>query len=194
MSTRNEFLSALKGSWATETYDMPEMALPQPSADNRVAQFIEMCRFVGGDAIELKAGEDINALIATRYPDAKKIASNLDEVTLAGINPDGIDDPHLLAELDLSVVRGEIGVAENGCVWIPQRVRQKVIYFIPDVLMIVLDKQKIVATMHDAYHHLSRKTDYAFGVFISGPSKTADIEQSLVIGAHGAKEEVVILV
>jgi L-lactate dehydrogenase complex protein LldG len=47
--------------------------------------------------------------------------------------------------------------------------------------------------MHQAYEQIS-SADYGFGVFLAGPSKTADIEQSLVLGAHGARGLVVFLV
>lgn len=193
MSTRDEFMSSLKRALHEEKYEMPEMELFPANDEDLIGQFLEISSFVGGKAVELNEGEDINTLISALYPDAEKIASNLSGVTVATINPDDVDDPHMLDGLDLSVIEGEIGVAENGCVWIPQQVRQKVIYFIPEYLVIVLEKQKIVATMHDAYRRISERIDYEFGVFISGPSKTADIEQALVVGAHGAKGVTIIL-
>lgn len=199
MSTRNEFISRLKGRFP-ESYEMPDLTPVTTDvedvagqSDDVVRRFIDISSFVGGKAVELKEGEDVNVLISTIYPEAKHIASNIPGLTVASVNPDQVDDPHALDHLDLSVIEGEIGVAENGGIWIPQQVRRKVIYFISEYLVILLDKQKIVATMHDAYEQISNRADYDFGVFISGPSKTADIEQSLVIGAHGARGVTVIL-
>ena len=50
----------------------------------------------------------------------------------------------------------------------------------------------MIDTMHDAMKLVSLD-DIAYGAFISGPSKTADIEQALVMGAHGAMRATVIL-
>jgi L-lactate dehydrogenase complex protein LldG len=174
-------------------YDMPEISVEAIRFDNPVVEFMEISRFVGGDAVLLNKGEDINSLIRGLYPDAGTIASNLPEITIASLNPDETDDPHNLNGVELAIVKGELGVAENGCVWIPQNVKQKALYFITENLVIVLDKNKIVNNMHEAYEYIAGN-DYGFGVFISGPSKTADIEQALVMGAHGAKSVRVILV
>jgi L-lactate dehydrogenase complex protein LldG len=172
---------------------MPEITVEAVKFDDPVAGFLEISRFVGGDAVVLNEGDDINALIRSLYPDAEKIASNLPEITIASFNPDETDDPHNLNGVELAIVKGELGVAENGCVWIPQNVRQKALYFISENLVIILDKNKIVNNMHEAYEYVAGNGDYGFGVFISGPSKTADIEQALVIGAHGAKSVRVII-
>ena len=48
----------------------------------------------------------------------------------------------------------------------------------------VVDERDLVANMHEAYDLINVNED-GYGAFIAGPSKTADIEQSLVIGAHG---------
>ena len=191
MSTREDIIRKLN-QHSVIRYEMPEINLDAITYSDKVNQFLEISQFVGGSACLLKEGEDINALIRSLYPDAIQIASNLPEISIATINPDEVEDPHLLDNLDVSVIEGEIGVAENGCVWIPQQVRQKVIYFISEYLVILLDRDKLVSTMHEAYNQIKDK-EYGFGVFISGPSKTADIEQALVVGAHGARGVTVIL-
>jgi len=83
-------------------------------------------------------------------------------------------------------------VAENACVWIPQNVVHKALYFIAEEMVILLDKEKLLNNMHEAYEQISF-SDRGFGLFISGPSKTADIEQALVIGAQSVKGLTVIL-
>ena len=143
-------------------------------------------------AVVLGEGEDVNAVIRRTYPDAMRIASVLPDISCATFNPDNLDDPKELDGTDVAVVKGEIGVAENGAIWIPQAVKYKAIYFISEKLVILLDRNKIVDTMYDAYRELDGQ-EYQFGTFISGPSKTADIEQALVMGAHGARDVLVIL-
>lgn len=192
MSSKDAILDNIKRNIRTE-YDMPDIdSIIGINYPDRVLQFTEISKGVGGNALLLQPDSDINQVIKSLYPDAKVIASNLPEITIATVNPDNIADPHKMNGTDLSIIEGEIGVAENGCVWIPQNVKHKVAYFIAEYLVIVLDRNKIVNNMHEAYEKL-QFSDKGFGVFISGPSKTADIEQALVVGAHGARGVTVIL-
>lgn len=194
MSSKEAILSNIKRNIGTTTYDMPDTDNIQGIGYNdRITQFIEISRQVGGDAILLSPGDNINEVLRSLYPDAERIASNLSEVAIANVQPDETDTPHLLNGTDLAVIRGEIGIAENGCVWIPQNVTHRVLYFIAEYVVIMLDRKNIVNNMHEAYDRIG-PNDSSFGVFISGPSKTADIEQALVIGAHGARGLTVLLV
>ncbi len=69
----------------------------------------------------------------------------------------------------------------------------RVLPFIAQSLVTIIHKSSIVATMHDAYHNIGDK-EYDFATFIAGPSKTADIEQSLVLGAHGPKTMTIFII
>jgi len=191
MDSKNEILTDIKRH-ITDRYAMPDMNIKGIEYADKIEQFIETCKAVGGEAILLKKGDDLNEVIKGLYKEAGTIASDLPEITIATVNPDKVSDPHDLNGTDLAVIKGEIGVAENGCVWIPQNVKERVIYFISEYLIIILNKENIVNTMHEAYDKLNFN-NLGFGVFISGPSKTADIEQALVVGAHGAKGVTVIL-
>lgn len=135
----------------------------------------------------------IASIVRRTYPEARRIASNLPEAaSCATFNPDELEDPRDLAGTDVAIVRGAFGVVENGAVWIPRAFRHKAMLFIPEALVILLDRKQIVCNMHEAYAREDFDT-YDFGSFIAGPSKTADIEQALVIGAHGARDVTVIL-
>lgn len=192
MSSKEEILSSIRKHTQIR-YDRPDVAAVRClSYPDKIGQFCAISRAVGGAAVVLGEGEDVNTLIRNAYPDAIRIASVLPDISCATFNPDNLDDPKELDGTDVAVLKGEIGVAENGAVWIPQTMKHKAMCFIPEKLVILLDRSKIVDTMCDAYRKLNGQT-YGFGVFISGPSKTADIEQALVIGAHGACDVLVVL-
>ncbi|MEJ7589840.1 MAG: LUD domain-containing protein, partial [Ferruginibacter sp.] len=91
-------------------------------------------------------------------------------------------------------IQATIGVAENGAVWIYEsQMKNRLLPFICQHLVIYLDVKNIVPTMHEAYELIDVAKE-GYGVFLAGPSKTADIEQSLVIGAHGARSLLVYLI
>lgn len=97
------------------------------------------------------------------------------------------------SDLDLAILEGQIGTAENGAIWLDDsNLDLRAIPFITQHLIIVLEKKNLVENLHQAYDKLENNKS-GFGVFIAGPSKTADIEQSLVIGAHGAMSLSVVL-
>jgi len=97
-------------------------------------------------------------------------------------------------DVQVAVVRGELGVAENGAVWVDaSRLRHRGLLFLAESLVLVVDGKNIVPDMESAYARIDFGPVRS-GYFISGPSKTADIEQCLVIGAHGARSLVVIVI
>ena len=97
-------------------------------------------------------------------------------------------DPHALHALDVLACTASLGVAENGAVWIATSdLMHRAALFLAERVVIVLPGDAIVATLHDAYDRLDVRAT-SFGTFVAGPSKTADIEQAMVIGAHGPKE------
>jgi L-lactate dehydrogenase complex protein LldG len=100
----------------------------------------------------------------------------------------------MLEPVHKAYIKASIGVAENGAVWIKEsQMINRLLPFICQHLVIVLEKEQIVSTMHHAYQQINTFEE-GFGVFLAGPSKTADIEQSLVIGAHGARSLTVYLI
>ena len=197
MSARENILKRLRDN-TRETYDMPAMNGLNPiTFANPVAEFVAKTTTTAGARIlEMKDGDNLNDLVRQAYPDAKIIASNLTDVD-AQLNPDMVDDARELMTADVGVVEGTIGVAENACIWIPQQTKEKSVCFAVQQLVIVLRRDAIVNNMHEAYSRIADSNDYfkkyPFGTFISGPSKTADIESALVYGAQAARGVTVIL-
>ena len=194
MSSKEDILKKYRAN-IREKFEMPDLSdIKAITYPDPLLQFMNMTKSVGGNAIEVESGRDVNELIRELYPDAKEIASNLPEITIATRNPDDVGRARDLNGTDVGIIRGEFGVAENACVWIPQTMKEKAICFISENLVILLPKSQIVNNMHEAYKRIKFDETYdGYGTFISGPSKTADIAQVLVMGAQAARSATVLL-
>ena len=192
MNRKEEILSRIRAG-VKERYDMPALDDIQGiTYPDTLTQFVQMSEAVGGKVIEPAPGEELNALVRRLFPDAVEIASNLPEVTIATRNPDTAGSAQALDGTDVGIIRGEFGVAENGCIWVPQTMKEKAVCFISEHLAILLPKNRIVNNMHEAYRQVSFNS-YGYGTFISGPSKTADIAQVLVMGAQASRSVTIVL-
>ncbi len=196
--SKQQILDALRRH-TRETYEMPDLSRLTPiTYADPVAEFKQKTTTIAGaKLIEMQEGDDLNAIVCQAYPEARVIASNLPGVE-AQLNPDTVGEAQELACVDVGVIRGDIGVAENACIWVPQTMKERAICFASEQLVIVLYADDIVNNMHEAYARISASSDYfrqyKFGTFISGPSKTADIEGALVYGAQAARGVTVVLV
>lgn len=145
-----------------------------------------------------KNGAEVHLII-----DSSSVQDYIDDHYPSAIGFRNPDDFKLYAEgiqkeefekIDAVILEGQFGVSENGAIWFDEsNFSKRILPFIINKLIAILGKDEILETMHEAYEKIEG-INTGFGVFISGPSKTADIEQSLVLGAHGAKEFIVILV
>lgn len=167
----------------------PLPTVPQFDGDNSVERFTEVLQSIGGQIVRVPAGQPLAEVVQRLFPKAGPLASPLLPAT---ISIDEQTPTAVLDTVDVAVLGGILGVAENACIWLPEaNMMHRALPLITQHLVLVLSRQSIVATMHQAYARVQDVGGY--GMFIAGPSKTADIEQSLVIGAHGARSLTVLL-
>jgi L-lactate dehydrogenase complex protein LldG len=195
MTGRESILAALRRA-APPASPLPE-APPAICYPDLERQFAEALIGVGGKLVRVRDLAELNAELAKLEPYARagQIASLVPGVGRPNVNPDALKEPHQLEGLDVAIIAGDLGVAENGAVWVPGEALgpHRAIFVVAQHLVLVVPAAQIVHTMHQAYERI-RLERPGYGLFISGPSKTADIEQALVIGAHGARSCTVFLV
>jgi L-lactate dehydrogenase complex protein LldG len=149
----------------------------------------------GGTLALAPAGERLAATLAALpvYRAARRVVSTIPGLPGALLASAAPADPRALDGLDLAVVPGAFGVAENGAVWVDAgALPERALLWLAEHLVLVVHADALVADLHEAYARL-RFDGPGFGVFVAGPSKTADIEQALVIGAQGPRSTTVVL-
>ena len=194
--TRRLILDRLRKHAIAGDTSYPAYSHPHAGISDLRRSFQSVIESVGGECryvADLEAARKVisGSEILTA---AKTICSHVKEVAEGNFDAEAKSDAHQCADVDLTIVRGELGVAENGAVWVnADPLRHRALLFLSENLILVIEGRDIVPDMESAYARIDF-TRLRSGYFISGPSKTADIEQSLVIGAHGAKSLLVLVV
>lgn len=193
MSSRDKILSAIAAN-QPQSSGLPDLGFLKGDGINAVEKFIETLTNIGGKVINIAGLDEVTAYAKLNTGSTHRVVNLVQELSDAlGTMPNIADLPHALQDVELAILRADLGVAENGAIWLNEsRLGQRVTPFICQHLAVVLNKDSIVPTMHEAYQKIGDEK-YGFATFIAGPSKTADIEQSLVLGAHGSRTMTVFL-
>ena len=189
MSSRGKILSAIRANQPGLTA-LPDVEPLKAygNKENLLAQFTTVATNIGAKVYEVKSVAEAKTIIQNNIEAGKRIVSTVAELgDLADTKGYLSDLPVQLADVELAILQSDLAVAENGAIWITEdQMGQRVLPFITQHLAVIVNAKNVLATMHDAYGAIGI-TAQGFGAFIAGPSKTADIEQSLVIGAHGPR-------
>jgi L-lactate dehydrogenase complex protein LldG len=188
MASRDDILAMLRRN-APPATPAPDLAGLGVAFDDLLGQLAASAVAVGGAFVRVADAAAASAAIAAlpQLAAAKKIASLVPGVGAPTLDLAAVADPHDLDDLDLVILPGELAVAENAAVWVTgASLPHRAAFVITDHLVLVVHARDVVHHMHDAYARLAGRPR-GYGLFISGPSKTADIEQVLVIGAQGAR-------
>ncbi len=192
MNTREKILAAVLQN-QPDNSPLPDISKFEVQYEDIVKQYINTFAEIGGNVLIaedlgsvkelLKDGFDFNKRIATTLPELSDIAELVSRDVSA----------HSYEDVELAIIQSDLAVAENGAVWLTEKdMGQRVIPYICQHLAVIIKTEAIVSSMHKAYEKIGIG-DYGFGGFIGGPSKTADIEQALVLGAHGPLTMTVII-
>lgn len=187
MSARDDILRSIRRQLPLSA-PLPTETFAGVQYDHPVQQFLQVLESVGGQGHLLTSPDQIpNQLARQSLGTTGRLLSAVPGVLEPLFDFNSVSDPHTLADVELTILPGELAVAENAAVWIQtSSPAQRTACFLSQHLALVVPVSRIVHNLHDAYRQL-QIGDQSFGCWISGPSKTADIEQSLVKGAHGAR-------
>ena len=187
MSSRDSILAAVARNQPARM-PLPEIPAFDLGEGDPVEKFAAVAVSVGSRVFRVKNLEEVKQTILNEHIGAKRIVSGFQHFSdMAETSVAPGTDPHTLADVDLAILPAQLGVAENSALWVTEaQLPLRVLPFICQHLALVVSQQNIVPLMHQAYEVIGTQ-EYGFGTFIAGPSKTADIEQSLVLGAHGAR-------
>jgi L-lactate dehydrogenase complex protein LldG len=195
MSAREDILNAIRTQRVRST-ERPKSYVPPAPAADPVAAFAERATAVNADVRILNNAGEIPAAVAgllrgKNLPAEIHIALDASAMDLGPLallrTPPGPDDAALTI--------APFGIAETGTLAYPASAQNPASWhFRPGFEIVVLKASDIVANMETVIARVRAKGLPHTLNFVTGPSRTGDIEQTLELGAHGPKALAILIV
>jgi L-lactate dehydrogenase complex protein LldG len=178
----------------------PRNTIPARVNQDLLPLFKKQAEKVNAEIHEL-AAEELQQTLENYFASRKKLKikiSNpalLQKILWENINVEvsvgaaAIDD-------SVSVTECFCAVAETGTlVMTSNQATPTTLNFLAETHIVILDQSQIVGSYENAFDQLRRLDSPPRSVnFITGPSRTGDIEQKILIGAHGPRELIIFLI
>jgi L-lactate dehydrogenase complex protein LldG len=189
MSMRDEILGSLRRNQPAHR-ELPEVPTFHRQSRQLISVFSESLIYMSGEFVE-RPPADFSGYLRSKFPDARIICSAVPEYP-GNRRPEHYSTWSEASDIDVTIVRSPLGVAETGSVLLTEReLHVNTIAFLARDIVILLDPEHIVENVHDAYSHPAfREAKYA--VLMTGPSGSADIAGETVHPAQGVKTLTVI--
>jgi L-lactate dehydrogenase complex protein LldG len=185
VNSREKILAAIKQNKPADL-PLPHMQSFNEGATGLTEKLMQIVARIGGQCTLVDSYDAVTNYMVEEKEKNGFVVNAIPQTATCNINEYVDAEAAALEAVDTFFIKGNLAVAENGAVWLTEKdMGNRSLPFLCRQLVIVVEEENIVADMHLAYKKIDGK-DLAYGVFIAGPSKTADIEQSLVVGAHGS--------
>lgn len=184
MNSREKILTEIRKN-KPASLPLPESFSVISESETMLDNFTAVLQSIGGTVVQTQSRDEVDAVLKQKKESGLEVVNGMEDLPFYNL-PNYVDKDRTDVENVHTVfLKGGVAVAENGAIWVSEKTMgNRLLPFICQDLVLVIEEENLVANMHQAYKQIKVDED-GFGVFIAGPSKTADIEQSLVIGAHG---------
>ena len=221
MSARDRILAKLRTSAPATQPARPDVASwfaahrPVENATDKARRFRHFIELAHAEVHEVTPANwlaTLRSVLVTRKLDKLLVAEGTPhgEAALDELPPQGIDcqtydmaieawKTELFNDTPASLTAARAAIAETGTLilW-PDAQEPRLMSLVPPLHIVLLDASKIYNTFYEAMSSEGWADPASGGLptnalLISGPSKTADIQQTLAYGAHGPKELLVLM-
>jgi len=159
---------------------------------------IDEARATLGELVAPLTGPPDGAVLgAIDRPDLRELAAGLPAGRIAWVADEG--DPRQMAGLGAGLVAAEVLLADTGsCVVAAATAAERLMCYLVPICIVLARVDQLREHLPAAWGELAEKLSDPQRrgelVVLTGPSRTSDIEKILILGVHGPKRLVVLLV
>ncbi len=183
----------------------PRIRIPEVSREDRIARMLERVSALAGKTLHARSAGDAVEYVAARTAGQTAVASNapflrqIGVTELPGVQSGFTDERNLreaCASAEIGITSADYALADTGTlVMMASPAEARLVSLLPPVHMAIVPAERILTGLDELFSlHPLPASETSSMVLITGPSRTADIEQILVRGVHGPGEIHVVVV